>query len=135
MTWVSQRTEPSLPETQLIGVTLVSGPILLPRWSVKVSTWALAGNTPTASDSRAAVGSTQPLGQRIWRPGPGRQERKGNMPADIGESWDRAHFGASIAAVVFLSNFLKQKIQLAQGIGLQVPVSWVAQGMVALIFL
>lgn len=135
MTWVSQLTEPSLAETQLVGMTLVSGPILLPRLSVKVSTWALAGNSPTTSDMTAAVGSTQPLGRRIWRPGPDRPERKGNMPADIGESCDRAHFGASIAAVVLLSNFLKQKIQLAQGIAPQVPVSWIAQGMVALIFL
>ncbi len=135
MTWVSQLTEPSLPETQLIGVTLVSGPMLLPRWSMKVSTWALTGTIPMDSDRTTAVGSTQPLGPRIWRPREARREKKGNMPADIRESCDQTHFGASIAAVVFLSNFLKQKIQLAQGIGPQVPGSWFAQGMVTLIFL
>jgi len=108
MIWVSQRTEPSLPETQLVGVTLVSGPMLLPRWSVKVSTWARTGSTPTASDSTAPVGTSQPLGRRIWRPNPGRPERKGNMPANISGSCDRSHSGASIATLVFLSNFLQQ---------------------------
>ena len=63
MIWVSQRTEPSRPETQLVGVTLVSGPMLLPLWRVKVSTWARTGSTPTARESTAAaVGTHQPLG-------------------------------------------------------------------------
>ena len=57
MTWVSQLTEPSLAETQLVGMTLVSGPMLLPRWSMKVSTWARAGCSPRASDRTAAAES------------------------------------------------------------------------------
>jgi hypothetical protein len=58
------------------------------------------------------------------------------MPANISESCDLSHSGASIAAVVFLSNFLKKEIQLAQGIGLQVCASQICQGVFfALIFL
>lgn len=59
MTWVSQLTEPSLAETQLVGMTLVSGPMLLPRWSMKVSTWARAGCNPRANDRTAATESHQ----------------------------------------------------------------------------
>ena len=59
MTWVSQLTEPSLAETQLVGMTLVSGPMLLPRWSMKVSTWARAGCSPRAIDRKAATASHQ----------------------------------------------------------------------------
>jgi hypothetical protein len=33
--------------------------MLLPRWSMKVSTWARAGSRPRASDSTAAAGSHQ----------------------------------------------------------------------------
>ena len=57
------------------------------------------------------------------------------MPANISESCDRFHSGALIAAVVFLSNFLKKEIQLAQGIGLQVCASQICQGVFPLIFL
>ena len=135
MIWVSQRTEPSLAETQFVGVTLVSGPMLLPRLSVKVSTWARTGSTPMAMARTAAVGTNQALGRRIGRPGPGRPEGKGNMPANISGSCDRSHSGASIAALLFLSDFLQQKIQLAEGIVHQGFTSWVAQGVFALVFL
>jgi len=57
------------------------------------------------------------------------------MPANISESCDLSHSGASIAAVVFLSNFLKKEIELAQGIDLQVCASQICQGVLALIFL
>ena len=59
MIWVSQVTEPSLAETQLVGMTLVSGPMLLPRSSMKVSTWARAGCSPRTSARTAAAGSHQ----------------------------------------------------------------------------
>jgi len=110
MIWVSQLTEPSLAETQLVGMTLVSGPMLLPRWSMKVSTWARAGSSPRASDRTVAAGGHHQApepGPSCCRPRAGRPARNGSMPANISKICDLSHFGASIAAVVFLSNFLK----------------------------
>ena len=135
MTWVSQLTEPSLAETQLVGMTLVSGPMLLPRWSMKVSTWARAGSSPGASDRTAAAGSHQAPGPFCRGLRPDRPAWKGNMPANISKSCDRSHFGASIAAVVLLSDFLKKEIKLAQGIDLQGFASKIGQWVLALIFL
>jgi hypothetical protein len=43
----------------LVGMTLVSGPMLLPRSSMKVSTWARAGCSPRTSARTAAAGSHQ----------------------------------------------------------------------------
>jgi hypothetical protein len=97
----------------LVGMTLVSGPMLLPRWSMKVSTWARAGSSPRASDRTAAAGSHQTpepgpeTEPSCCRPRAGRPARKGSMPVNISASCDLSHSGASIAAVVFLSNFLK----------------------------
>lgn len=51
---VSQVTEPSAAVTQLVGTIFVEGPTLLPGPSMKVCTWASAGDA-TADRARQAT--------------------------------------------------------------------------------